>query len=186
MSLNLSLQPDTIYAGNVMARPISRPIPDPTAPGDESVWDYPRPPRLERVVERLQVVLGGAVIAETTAGYRVLETAHPPTYYLPPCDVTAGVLSGPRHGGICEWKGQAVLFDVHGGDRLAPSAAWSYPEPTPGFDAIAGYVAFYALPMDACFVGAARVTPQPGTFYGGWITPGIVGPFKGSPGTMGW
>lgn len=186
MSLNLSLQPDTIYAGNVMARPISRPIPDPTAPGDESVWDYPRPPRLERVAERLQVVLGGAVIAETTAGYRVLETAHPPTYYLPPCDVTAGVLSGPRHGGICEWKGQAVLFDVHGGDRLAPSAAWSYPEPTPGFDAIAGYVAFYALPMDACFVGAARVTPQPGTFYGGWITPGIVGPFKGSPGTMGW
>ena len=186
MSLNLSLQPDTIYAGNVMARPISRPIPDPTAPGDESVWDYPRPPRLERVVERLQVVLGGAVIAETTAGYRVLETAHPPTYYLPPCDVTAGVLSGPRHGGICEWKGQAVLFDVHGGDRLAPSAAWSYPEPTPGFDAIAGYVAFYALPMDSCFVGAARVTPQPGTFYGGWITPGIVGPFKGSPGTMGW
>jgi len=186
MSLNLSLQPDTIYAGNVMARPISRPIPDPTAPGDESVWDYPRPPRLERVAERLQVVLGGAVIAETTAGYRVLETAHPPTYYLPPCDVTAGVLSGPRHGGICEWKGQAVLFDVHGGDRLAPSAAWSYPEPTPGFDAIAGYVAFYALPMDSCFVGAARVTPQPGTFYGGWITPGIVGPFKGSPGTMGW
>ena len=186
MGLNLSLQPDTIYAGNVMARPISRPIPDPTAPGDESVWDYPRPPRLERVAERLQVVLGGAVIAETTAGYRVLETAHPPTYYLPPCDVTAGVLSGPRRGGICEWKGQAVLFDVHGGDRLAPSAAWSYPEPTPGFDAIAGYVAFYALPMDSCFVGAARVTPQPGTFYGGWITPGIVGPFKGSPGTMGW
>ncbi|MDP4004346.1 DUF427 domain-containing protein [Methylobacterium sp. NEAU K] len=169
-----------------MARPLARPTPDPTKPGEESVWDYPRPPRLERVKERLRVVLGGVEIARTSDGYRVLETTHPPTYYLPPGDVTAGVLSNPRRGGICEWKGQAVLFDVRGGDRLAPSAAWSYPEPTADFGKIAGYVAFYALPMDACFVGEALVTPQPGTFYGGWITPGIVGPFKGAPGTMGW
>ncbi|CAM2958051.1 hypothetical protein JHFBIEKO_2937 [Methylobacterium mesophilicum] len=183
---NLAFNMDTIYVEIVMARPLARPIPDPIQPGQESVWDYPRPPRLERVMETLRVVLGGVAIAQTGGAYRVLETSHPPTYYLPPGDVLAGALSGPRRGGICEWKGQAVLFDVHGGDRLAPSAAWSYPDPTPDFDAISGYVAFYALPMDACFVGAARVTPQPGTFYGGWITPGIVGPFKGGAGTMGW
>ena len=120
------------------------------------------------------------------AAIRVLETSHPPTYYLPPADIAEGTLVNPRRGGICEWKGQAVLFDVRGGDRLVPGAAWAYPDPTPDFRAIAGYVAFYAGPMDACFVGAAQATPQPGTFYGGWITPGIVGPFKGGPGTMGW
>lgn len=165
---------------------MARPVPDPVKPGEESVWDYPRPPRLEPVAERLRVILGGAVIAETQAGFRVLETSHPPTYYLPPEDVAPGTLADPRRGGICEWKGQAVLFDVLGGGRRATAAAWSYPDPTPDFRRIAGYVAFYAAPMDACFVGAARVTPQPGTFYGGWITPGIVGPFKGGPGTMGW
>ncbi|MBE7247525.1 MAG: DUF427 domain-containing protein [Actinomycetospora chiangmaiensis] len=164
----------------------TRPVPDPVQPGEESVWAYPRPPRLEPVAERLRVVLGGAVIAETTAGFRVLETSHPPTYYLPPDAIAPGALSNPRRGGICEWKGQATLFDVQGGDRRAPGAAWTYADPTPDFRAIAGYVAFYAGPMDGCFVGADRVTPQPGTFYGGWITPGIVGPFKGGPGTMGW
>lgn len=163
-----------------------RPVPDPVGPGEESVWDYPRPPRLESVPDRLRVVLGGRVIAETGSGFRVLETSHPPTYYLPPADIADGTLVNRRRGGICEWKGQAVLFDVRGGDRLVPGAAWAYPDPTPGFRAIAGYVAFYAGPMDACFVGADPVTPQPGNFYGGWITPGIVGPFKGGPGTMGW
>ncbi|MEE7464555.1 hypothetical protein MFUR16E_26790 [Methylobacterium fujisawaense] len=163
-----------------------RPVPDPVGPGEESVWDYPRPPRLESVPDRLRVVLGGRVIAETGSGFRVLETSHAPTYYLPPADIADGTLVNRRRGGICEWKGQAVLFDVHGGDRLVPGAAWAYPDPTPDFRAIAGYVAFYAGPMDACFVGTDPVTPQPGNFYGGWITPGIVGPFKGSPGTMGW
>ena len=163
-----------------------RPTPDPVGPGEESVWDYPRPPRLEPVRQRLRVVLGGAVIAETEAGFRVLETSHPPTYYLPPGEIVAGTLANPRRGGICEWKGQAVLFDVRDGDRLIPAAAWAYPDPTPDFRAIADYVAFYAGPMEACFVGPDRVTPQPGTFYGGWITPGVVGPFKGGPGTMGW
>ena len=162
------------------------PVPDPVGPGEESVWDYPRPPRLEPVARRLTVVLGGAVIADTAGGFRVLETSHPPTYYVPPSDVAPGVLSGSRRGGVCEWKGRAVLFDVAGGGRTAPGAAWAYPDPTPGFAPIAGYVAFYAGPMDACFVGDARATPQPGAFYGGWITPGIVGPFKGSSGTMGW
>jgi uncharacterized protein (DUF427 family) len=138
------------------------------------------------VTERLRVVLDGTVIAETEGGFRVLETSHPPTYYIPPGDIAAGALANPRRAGICEWKGQARLFDVRAGERLLPGAAWSYPDPTPDFRRIAGYVAFYAAPMDGCFVGAMRVTPQPGTFYGGWITPGIVGPFKGGPGTMGW
>lgn len=162
------------------------PSPDPIRPGDESVWDYPRPPRLEPVRDRLKVVLSGAVIAETGAGFRVLETSHPPTYYFPPGDVAAGILSAPQRGGICEWKGRAVLFDVLGSGGLLPGAAWSYPDPTPAFERIAGYVGFYAGPMDACFLGDARVVPQPGAFYGGWITPGIVGPFKGGPGSMGW
>jgi len=169
-----------------MIWPPTHPAPDPVKPGEESVWTYPRPPRLEPVRQRLRVVLGGVVIAETEAGYRVLETSHPPTYYLPPGDIAAGALVNPRRGGICEWKGQARLFDVQGGGKVASGAAWTYPDPTPGFRPIAGYVAFYAGPMEACFVGPDQVTPQPGAFYGGWITPGIVGPFKGGPGTMGW
>ncbi len=129
---------------------------------------------------------GGQVVAETLSGFRVLETSHPPTYYLPPGDVAAGILGPAKPAGVCEWKGRAVLHDVNGPGRRAPGAAWSYPNPTPDFAAIAGYVAFYAGPMDACFFDEARVEPQPGGFYGGWITPGIVGPFKGGPGSMGW
>ncbi|MCG5246560.1 DUF427 domain-containing protein [Methylorubrum extorquens] len=163
-----------------------RPIPVRPGPGQESVWDYPRPPRLEPVPERLTVILGGWTIATTTAGFRVLETSHPPTYYVPPQDIAEGVLGPPRRAGICEWKGRAVLFDVTGGRERAPGAAWAYPDPTPGFRPIAGYVAFYAGPMDACLVDDVRAEPQPGGFYGGWITPGLVGPFKGGPGTMGW
>ena len=160
-----------------------RPIPDPPAPGEESVWDYPRPPRLERVCERLRVVLGGAVVAETGDGWRVLETSHPPTYYFPPTDLAEGVLGPPKRAGVCEWKGRAVLFDVMAGCRWAESAAWAYPDPTPGFRAIANHVAFYAGLMDACYVGDRPAEPQPGGFYGGWITPGLRGPFKGGPGT---
>jgi uncharacterized protein (DUF427 family) len=135
---------------------------------------------------RLRVVFADAVLAETSAGYRVLETSHPPTYYFPPADVAVALLGPPRRAGICEWKGRAVLHDVASGDRRAEGAAWAYPDPTPDFRAIAGYLAFYAGPMDACFVGDERVEPQPGGFYGGWITKGVVGPFKGGPGTMGW
>lgn len=166
-------------------RPLS-PRPLPPGPGEESVWDYPRPPRLERVRARLRVVFAGETVAETLQGFRVLETSHPPTYYLPPGDVAAGALGPSRSAGVCEWKGRAVLHDVLAAGRRAPGAAWAYPDPTPGFRAIAGYVAFYAGPMDACYVGEAEVEPQPGGFYGGWITPGIVGPFKGGPGTLGW
>lgn len=162
------------------------PRPLPAGPGDESVWDYPRPPRLEPVPQRLRVVFAGETLAETLAGYRVLETSHPPTYYFPPSDVAATLLGSARRAGLCEWKGRAVLHDVVAGTRCAEGAAWAYPDPTPGFRAIAGYLAFYAGPMDACLVGDVRAEPQPGGFYGGWITPGIVGPFKGGPGTMGW
>lgn len=163
-----------------------RPKPIAPGPGEESVWDYPRPPRVEPVRQRLHVVFAGTVIADTTAGFRVLETSGPPTYYFPLDALAEGVLGPPHRAGICEWKGQAVLFDVSVGGRCAEGAAWAYPDPTPGFRTIAGFVAFYARPMDGCFVGEARAEPQPGNFYGGWITPGIVGPFKGGPETMGW
>lgn len=162
------------------------PTPLPFGPGQESVWNYPRPPRLERVSRRLRVVFAGATVADTVAGYRVLETSHPPTYYLPPGDVADGVLGPPIMAGICEWKGRAVLHDVLAGGHRAPGAAWAYPEPTPDFTAIAGYIAFYAGAMEACFVDDVTVEPQPGGFYGGWITPEVVGPFKGGPGSMGW
>jgi uncharacterized protein (DUF427 family) len=141
---------------------------------------------LERVALRLRVVFGGVTVADTVAGWRVLETSHPPTYYFPPADVLPDVLGPPRRAGVCEWKGRAVLHDVSAGGRRAEGAAWAYPDPTPDFRALAGYLAFYAGPMDACFVGDARAEPQPGGFYGGWITPGVVGPFKGGPGSMGW
>jgi len=155
-------------------------------PGQESVWDYPRPPRLERFSGHIQIVLGSVTIADTRGAYRVLETSHPPSYYLPPGDIRPDTLVEARGASLCEWKGAARYFDVAGGDKRAPRAAWCYPDPTPAFLAIASYVAFYPAPMDACFVDGERVTPQPGGFYGGWITANIVGPFKGGPGTVGW
>lgn len=155
-------------------------------PGQESVWDYPRPPRLEPFAGRIQIVLGGVTIADTRGAYRVLETSHPPVYYLPPGDIRADALITASGTSLCEWKGAARYFDVLGGAKRAPRAAWCYPDPTPAFTPAAGYVAFYAAPMDACFVDGERVTPQPGGFYGGWITANIVGPFKGGPGTGGW
>ncbi|KMO39264.1 DUF427 domain-containing protein [Methylobacterium aquaticum] len=164
----------------------THPRPDPAGPGQESVWDYPRPPRLEPVPERLRVVFDGITIADTIRGWRVLETSHPPTYYLHPDDIRPGALVPAGGGSVCEWKGRAQYFDVVGPHRRAERVAWAYPRPTAAFAALAGHVAVYAGPMDACFVGDERVTPQPGGFYGGWITPHIVGPFKGEPGTMGW
>lgn len=155
-------------------------------PGQESVWDYPRPPRVEPVARRVRVVLGGVVIADTERAQRVLETSHPPTYYLPPGDILAGALVPTARGSFCEWKGGARYFTVRGGGREEVDAAWAYPEPAAGFEAIRDHVAFYAGRMDACFVGDEQVTPQPGGFYGGWITRDVVGPFKGGPGTMGW
>ncbi|MET7247627.1 DUF427 domain-containing protein [Methylobacterium sp. EM32] len=162
------------------------PEPNSAGPGQESVWDYPRPPRLEPVPERLRVVFDGVTIADTVRGWRVLETSHPPSYYLPPGDIAPGALIPAGGGSLCEWKGPALYFDVVGKRGRADRAAWAYPNPTEAFAALAGHVAFYAGAMEACFVGDERVTPQPGGFYGGWITKNIVGPFKGEPGTMGW
>jgi uncharacterized protein (DUF427 family) len=154
----------------------------------ESVWDYPRPPRLEPVTKRLQVTLGGAVIADTTRGHRVLETSHPPVYYFPLEDVVPGALvPSAKRRSMCEWKGAATYYDVVGGaGRGVEGGAWTYRSPTPAFDAIRDAVAFYPAPMDSCVVAGEVVTPQPGGFYGGWITSDLIGPFKGAPGTMGW
>lgn len=163
-----------------------RPERIPPGPGQESVWDYPRPPALEPTDAHLVVVLGGTTIADTRRGYRVLETSHPPNYYFPPEDVLSGALVPTDGASCCEWKGQARYYTVRGGDRVEPAAAWAYDQPDPRFAPIAGYVAFYPARMDACFVDDERVVAQDGGFYGGWITSRIVGPFKGGPGTRGW
>jgi len=152
----------------------------------ESVWDYPRPPRLEAVKARVHIVLNGIIIADTHQAQRVLETSHPPNFYLPPTDIQMESLVQAPGTSLCEWKGRAAYFDVVVGDRRVERAAWSYPDPTPEFAAIRNYLAFYAGPMDACYVDGEQVTPQPGGFYGGWITKNIKGPFKGAPGTMSW
>jgi uncharacterized protein (DUF427 family) len=163
-----------------------RPTPEPAGPGRESVWDYPRPPRLEPVPQRLRVVFNGVTVADTSRGWRVLETSHPPVYYLPPEDVRRDCLEPAGGASFCEWKGVARYLSVVVGDRRAERAAWCYPEPSPAFAALRDHVAFYAGPMDACFVGDEQARPQPGGFYGGWITDAIAGPFKGTPGTAGW
>jgi uncharacterized protein (DUF427 family) len=170
----------------------TRPRPDPIGPGQESCWDYPRPPRLEPVTARLRVVLGGMTVADTTRGLRVLETSHPPNYYVPVADVRPGALVAVEGASFCEWKGRAGYYDVvatpveGGAPVVATRAAWGYDTPSPAFARLRDHVAFYAGPMDACFVDDEMVTPQPGGFYGGWITAGIAGPFKGEPGTRGW
>jgi len=150
------------------------------------VWRYPRPPRLEVTDRRLRVVLDGSPIAQTARGLRVLETSHPPNYYFPPDDDVDRALSRTDHTSWCEFKGRAHYFDVTVGDRVEANAAWGYDDPSPGFEAIRGYVAFYPARMDACFVDDELVVAQPGGFYGGWITRDVVGPFKGGPGSLGW
>lgn len=163
-----------------------RPQRIPPQPGQESVWDYPRPPRAEPTTRRLQVVFNGVLIADTRRAVRVLETSHPPVYYIPPSDIQMQYLAVATGRSLCEWKGQARYYTVTVGDARELNAAWSYPEPAAAFASIRDYIAFYAQRMDACFVDGERVTPQPGEFYGGWITRDIVGPFKGEPGTRGW
>jgi uncharacterized protein (DUF427 family) len=158
---------------------------EPTA-GQESVWDYPRPPRLENVSERLRVIFHGRTIADTIEGYRVLETSHPPVYYIPPHDIAQQYLVGAPGSSWCEFKGQAKYWSLDVDGSQSKNAAWSYPAPSPAFAGIAGHLAFYASRVDACWVGEERVLPQQGDFYGGWITSRIVGPFKGGAGTRGW
>ena len=156
------------------------------ANGQESVWDYPRPPRLEPSDKTIEIVFDGQTLAKTTRAWRVLETSHPPVYYLPLEDVNREMLRPTPQSSYCEWKGTANYYSVASGDAIAVNAAWYYPEPTAAFEPIRGYVAFYPSKMDACFVDGERVTAQPGDFYGGWITSDIVGPFKGGAGSGGW
>ncbi|MEM1349178.1 MAG: DUF427 domain-containing protein [Myxococcota bacterium] len=165
---------------------MAHPTPVPPKPGQESVWDYPRPPALERVDKALKIVFRGETIAETTKGWRVLETSHPPVYYFPVEDVRRTYVEEAAGSSFCEWKGHASYVDVVvAGERLE-RVGWYYATPTPRFEELAGAIAFYCAPMDACYVGDEQATPQPGGFYGGWVTSDVVGPFKGGPGSWGW
>jgi uncharacterized protein (DUF427 family) len=151
-------------------------------PGQESVWDYPRPPAIEPTAAHLRVELDGVTIAETTHGIRILETSQPPAYYFPPEDVRMDLLHPSTTRTFCEWKGQATYFSAPG----AEDVAWSYPHPVERYAAIRDHLAFYAQRVDACFVDGEQVRGNDGSFYGGWITSKVVGPFKGGPGTAGW
>ena len=163
-----------------------RPTPDIPKAGQESVWDYPRPPRLEPTSKHVRIVFNDAIIVDTNHAQRMLETSHPPTYYLPMADVKQEYLRKSGASTFCEFKGQAEYYDVVVGDRVAERAAWYYPDPSPRYPTLQGHIAFYAGPMDACYVGDEQVRPQQGGFYGGWITSDLAGPFKGQPGSWGW
>jgi uncharacterized protein (DUF427 family) len=154
--------------------------------GQESVWDYPRPPALVHDERRVVVTFAGVTIADTTRAVRILETSHPPTFYLPLDDTRRDLLRAAEGASFCEWKGAAAYVDVVVVDRIALQAGWYYPEPSPAYAPLRDHVAFYAGRVDRCTVDGIEVSPQSGGFYGGWITPDIVGPFKGEPGTRGW
>ena len=170
-------------------RALRRPRPPAIAkpgPGQESVWDYPRPPRIEPVPDRLRVVFAGITLAETVDGLRVLETSSPPVYYFPPADVRTEFLTRMVHTTLCEWKGLATYWTADVRGRRQEAIAWSHERPDEGYERIAGHFAFYAGLADACFIGDEWVIPQASDYYGGWVTPRIVGPFKGGPGTEAW
>ncbi len=165
---------------------MKRPVPIPPQPGQESVWDYPRPAVLEPTDKHIQIICNDIVLADTRQAMRVLETSHPPTYCIPAVDIKLEYLIETPKQTQCEWKGRCRYYDVKIGDRYIQQAAWLYFAPTPNFKAIHTHYSFYPALMDACYVNDELVTPQPGQFYGGWITSDVVGPFKGEPGTMGW
>ncbi len=161
----------------------------------ESVWDYPRPPRLEASARQLRIVHAGVVIAETTHSFRILETSHPPVYYIPQADIRMDLMwESTRRGSFCEFKGVASYWSIEIAASLASTgrpvrvadAAWSYADPSRSYKALADHLAFYASRVDECWVDGERVVAQPGDFYGGWITSHVKGPFKGAPGTLGW
>ncbi len=149
------------------------------------MWDYPRPPRIEKTTTLVRVALGGETVADTRQAVRVLETSQPPAFYIRPRDVRQDLLEPTSTRTFCEWKGEASYFTVRVGKRELVDAAWTYLDPTPDFAEIAGWFAFYAQKLD-CFVSGERVTANEGTFYGGWITSSVVGPFKGGPGSAHW
>jgi len=152
----------------------------------ESVWDYPRPPRVEPSSKLVRVVFNRRTVAETNRALRVLETSHPPVYYIPPRDVQQQFLLRTGHQSFCEFKGVATYYTLEIGEKVSENAAWSYHNPSTGYESIKDHVAFYPGRIDACYVDGERVHAQEGDFYGGWITSDIEGPFKGGPGTSGW
>lgn len=154
--------------------------------GQGSVWEYPRPPRVEVSKRCVRVVFGGLTIAHSVRAKRVLETSHPPVYYLPQTDVEMTYLTPTERATFCEFKGSARYWSLRVGGEESLDAAWSYPDPSRGFEAIRDHLAFYPSRVGACYLGEERVAAQAGDFYGGWITSEIVGPFKGGPGTSGW
>lgn len=172
-----------------MSRPTPPPPgvqPVPPGPGQESVWDYPRPPRVEPDDREVVVVLGGEQVCRTSSALRVLETSHPPVFYLPRADWADGVLIESPGSSFCEWKGLAAYLSVRAGGVTAASAAWTYPRPVPAYATLRGHVAVYPAAMDSCTVAGEPVRPQDGGFYGGWVTGAVVGPFKGGAGSAGW
>ena len=163
------------------------PAADPVGPGQESVWAYPRPPALDTAGRRVRIVHRGVVIADTVRALRVLETSHPPSYYIPPGDVTEDVLrASGQTPSWCEWKGAARYWDVVVRGEVLAGVGWSYPKPSAPFEALADHLAFYCAPFDECLVDGERASAQPGGFYGGWVTAGVVGPFKGGLGSRFW
>jgi len=161
-------------------------VPIEPGPGQESVWDYPRPPRVEPVAARVRAVVGSRPVGDTNRALRVLETAGAPVYYLPPEDIDVGRLRPSDRTTVCEWKGTASYFDYDDGSRRIPNVAWTYRSPKTGFESIRDHLAFYASRIDEAWIGDERARPQPGGFYGGWVTDAIVGPMKGDPGSEGW
>ncbi|MPQ98302.1 DUF427 domain-containing protein [Modestobacter sp. I12A-02628] len=162
------------------------PTPDPVGPGQESVWDYPRPPSAEVSPRRVVVEIGGRVVARTQRAIRVCETSHPPVFYVPRGDVVEGVLERGQGASWCEFKGTATYWDAVVDGVRTPAVGWSYERPTPGYEHLAGAVAFYPSKVERALVDGEVVLSQQGDFYGGWITAEVVGPFKGGPGSRGW
>ena len=162
------------------------PDPDPVSPGQESVWDYPRPAICEPSSRRIEIVHCGVKLVDTQNAWRTLETSHPPTYYIPQSEIDMDYLRPNARRTLCEWKGQARYFDLVIGEDRIPALAWSYTQPTEPFDPIRDFLAFYPDPLDSCLVDGKQITPQQGQFYGGWISPYECGPFKGGPGSQFW
>ncbi len=163
-----------------------RPSPDPVQPGQESVWDYPRPPALVASSELVKVWFGGELIAETQSSLRILETSHAPAYYLPTADITPGVVRPNENTSWCEYKGMARYGDLVVGEHLSRSACWWYPEPAAGYEELLNTISFYPQRVSACEVDGETVLPLQSAFYGDWPTSRIAGPYKGAPGTEGW
>lgn len=155
-------------------------------PDQESVWDYPRPPAISPSTEQVRIVQNGQTIASTRDAIRILETSQAPAFYIPRADIAQDILAISRQRSFCEWKGMATYWHIHLGNHTITDVGWSYERPTPDYEAIKGYLAFYAQRLDECWVGDDKVYPNAGSFYGGWITTKVSGPFKGAAGSLGW